>query len=779
MKKIILQYIFRVILPFFIVLVVELLHRGSIEEVGVWLIENPHIYIYSGFTLFAFMNIGSLLIRDYRIFSIFNIFIISIFMLLSYISKIKIDLRGEPLSVLDYQLITEAFGVIKGFDINYFIPILLLVIIIVSVIFSIKKIKGKQGILDASIFSGISALFLVYILSIDIEDFSTLKVSIPADTSFNHENNGFIFASVIDMKFLAIPEPINYSSNTIERINNEMVEYTLQKKKASDEEFDNPNIIFVMSESFSTPNDSFNLNTNKEVTPNFNYYAEQAISGTIQVPGIGGGTANTEFEVLTGFSKDYISNYSAPYNPYNVYINRNVDSLASEFAQKNYETLAIHSYHSWFYKRDSVYKYLGFKKFIPVEFMNQENLVGRFLDDGIINDEIFQQVNKTPERDFIYAVTMASHGPYDIENGREITVSNELTDKSSVENYLNAIYLSDQRLGELIQYFENFEEPTVIVFFGDHIPPLGEEFYQSIGLNMGSEDSKKAPLLIWSNYKEQDVKKVSIEANLLGAFVLDEINYYENDYFNYLSKELNADSNEEYFKNIYNLQYDILHGKRYFYNTKKEYINNQYTIGNDVKLDKISAIEIGKLTALEISGDDFPSTVKLSVDNELYPIQLVDSKKGYAYISDIKLENIQNVKVVVMDSKETVIKESNSLEGGQVTKNKEELFTNWYSAHLNGQQYWEIFDITKDYIIVRLELSKHSLEDERPYFVMKDGNKLEDKNADFMDKSLLSDIYVNGYLYLSIPREKSLSNPDLESIKKYFDDANYILYTEY
>ncbi|WP_431030435.1 LTA synthase family protein [Lysinibacillus sp. LZ02] len=708
-----------------------------------------------------------------------NIFILSIFMLLAYISQIKIDLRGEPLSILDYSLIMEAFGVINGFKINYFIPVIIIVIIITSIILSAKKIKGRQGIITGSIYSGISLFILIIVYIIDIEDFSRINVSIPADTSFNHENNGFIFASVIDTKFLSIPEPDNYSSDTIENIIQKMDEYAQHIKETSDETFENPNIIFVMSESFSTPNNSMNLDTNRQVTPNFNYYAKQAISGTIQVPGVGGGTANTEFEVLTGFSKDHILNYSVPYNPYNTYINKNVNSLASEFAQQNYETLAIHSYHSWFYKRDSVYKYLGFKKFLPIEFMNQENLVGRFLDDAIINDEIIQQINKTPERDFIYAVTMASHGPYDIDNGDEITVSNELPDKSIVENYLNAIHLSDQRLGELIRYFEKYDEPTMIIFFGDHIPPLGQEFYKSIGLSMESKDSKKAPLLIWSNYEEQEVKKVSVKANLLGAFILDEVNYYENDYFTYLGQALKKYNNKDYLDDLYNLQYDILHGKRYFYNTKIEYINNQYTIGNEVKLENMAAKQFDNFTMLELVGDNFTPTVKLSIDNDRYPIQLVNRKKAYAYIPNIKLQSIDNIGLVVIDSKNTVINMSNSLKGSQVTIYKEKLFPNWYNAHLNGQQYWEIFDVKSDYIIVRLDLPKYSIEGERPYFIMKDNEKLDDKDADYIDRSLLSDIYVNGYLYLSIPRDKSWSNPDLESIKKYFDKENYILYTEY
>lgn len=765
-------------LPLFFTLLIEWLHRGSVSLFWEWGKDNLLFLLYTYILMFSILNIWIIFIRNKKYLYIFQFFVGLIFSILAFISNLKIELRGEPLSILDYKLFKEALAMSKEFEFNIISPLILGITTIIFIILIVKKVSGKVKLYEAMVYSGFSFIVMVIAYCINIHDFGKIGISVPADTSFNHEQNGFILASAIDIKFLGIPKPKDYSR---ESITNTVLEIKEYNKNLSQTEKDliEPNIIFIMSESFSDLSKLLDLNTNIEVIPNFKELQNKGIKGNIIVPNVGGGTANTEFEVLTGFSKNNIPDYTAPYNPYNTYIYNNIPSLASEFANNNYETLAIHTYHSWFYRRNSVYKYLGFKQFLPLEFIIQNEYYGRFLDDKIINDLIIDQIKKTQKKDFIFAVTMAAHGPYDIEQVKEIKVMEDLKQKGELENYLNAIHQSDKNLGELIDYFRDYNEPTVVVFFGDHIPPLGNVLYEEMGVNLEADTSRQTPFLIWSNYDTLSTDTFVIDANLLGALVLKEIGYNKSDYFTYLTQAL-EEKNEEFKNNVFKLQYDLLHGNQYAYLVNEEYQNENYVVGKEFKIKNVRAKSFKEFAALEITGENLFPGLSFMIGKESFPMQYKDSTTVYTYIPIDDLKKNKSIEVAIKDSRNTVIKKSNSISIDKIeTLDQEMLFENWYSSDLNEQQYWELFTIEDEYIIVRLQLNEHALNDERPYFVHNNGSRLENKNADDIDAKSYSDIYVNGYLYISIPKISG-SKPEetsIDDIKEYFRQENYVLYT--
>src|SRR5690554_4842506 len=195
----------------------------------------------------------------------------------------------------------------------------------------------------------------------------------------------------------------------------------------------------MMSEAFWDAETKLKLNLNQDPLPNFRSITGKTAAGFIQVPGIGGGTANTEFEVLTGFTKRFINDYNTPYNPYNSYVYRPIRSLATIFSELGYQATAIHPYHSWFYRRNEVYRHLGFHRFLPIEtFSHEPKQNGPFVADHVANALIFEEMEKSQEWDFIHVVTMEGHGPYSdlaLEQ-TPIEVKNDLssTTKETVEN---------------------------------------------------------------------------------------------------------------------------------------------------------------------------------------------------------------------------------------------------------------------------------------------------------------------------------------------------------
>jgi len=197
---------------------------------------------------------------------------------------------------------------------------------------------------------------------------------------------------------------------------------------------------------------------------------------------------------------------------YAQYVRKPQDSLASLLAGQGYRTLAIHSYHAWFYRRNEVYRNLGFSRFISVEQFPDPQMKGDYIADSEIARVIIDEAEKSSEPLFVFAVTMQNHGPYlpQEEKTATIAVEGELAVKSkqTLSAYAEGLRDADASLRQLVGYFEKKKEPAVIVFFGDHLPLLGDDFQIYKETGFFKDDNSYAdylqmhsmPVVIWSNY---------------------------------------------------------------------------------------------------------------------------------------------------------------------------------------------------------------------------------------------------------------------------------------
>ena len=270
--------------------------------------------------------------------------------------------------------------------------------------------------------------------------------------------------------------------------------------------------------------------------------AENTVSGYLNVSVCGGNTANTEFEFLTGDTMAFLPTGSIPYQQY---IKRKVPSIAGYLSELGYDTYAQHPYYGSGWEREKIYPLLGFDKMNFVEDYVPRTIVRQYVSDESDFDMIIRTFEQKEEGKpaFIFNVTMQNHGGYTSEYDDFVNdVCATEVDNQALNQYLSLVRLTDEKLRELVEYFDNQEEDTVIVFFGDHQPSdsVVAPIWKLNGKDSGSlskEDSElryMVPYFIWANYDIDEAQNEDTSVNYLGAKMLQYAGVPTSEYQNFL-----------------------------------------------------------------------------------------------------------------------------------------------------------------------------------------------------------------------------------------------------
>lgn len=345
-----------------------------------------------------------------------------------------------------------------------------------------------------------------------------------------YRNNGFVAAFVGNLHLINIEEPDGYSAEEVKEISAAVSNETPAEFDLAEA----PNIIVIMDEAFAELKALGEFGTNKDYMPFVRQLMEKHTSGQLMVSVKGGNTANTEYEFLSGDTMAFLPAGSVVFQQY---IKREVPTLASNLEKLGYSTIGIHPYLGSGWDRDTVYPQLGLRQFLDIDAFEEPEYLRNYVSDRSAFDKIIEVFeNKEPgEKQFIFEVTMQNHSGYSKDYpGFEASV--KLTDftKTSTsiqaaEKYLTLIRKSDEALEELVTYFEQVEEPTVIVFFGDHQPSdyITNVISRVTGYNgEGSlEEYQQAflvPYVIWDNFgMEKDTSMELTSVNYLGAYLME------------------------------------------------------------------------------------------------------------------------------------------------------------------------------------------------------------------------------------------------------------------
>ncbi|MDO4270518.1 MAG: LTA synthase family protein [Eubacteriales bacterium] len=297
-----------------------------------------------------------------------------------------------------------------------------------------------------------------------------------------------------------------------------------------------PNLIVVMNESFSDLGVVGEFETNEDYMPYMHKLLagkENTVSGELLVSTFGGGTANTEFEFLTGDTLGFL-----PFgcSPYQMYVKRETPNLTSGLAAQGYRTVSLHPYLATSWNREKVYERFGFQQQLYQDaFASDAARVRYQISDSEDYRKIFELYeNKQPGQPlFVFNVTMQNHGGYepgdDPNFEQRIHLTGEYEGKyPEVDKYLSLIRYSDEAVEELLDYFAAVDEPTAVIFFGDHQPNVPSAFYDDLFGNtddVRTREEKQSklitPFFIWANYEIQEADHVQISANYLSAYALD------------------------------------------------------------------------------------------------------------------------------------------------------------------------------------------------------------------------------------------------------------------
>lgn len=318
------------------------------------------------------------------------------------------------------------------------------------------------------------------------------------DQKENYNSNGFALAFALNVPMAHVGAPAGYSDKAIAAIARPDVAVTVPE--------DRPDIIMVMSESFWDPT----ILPGVSIKPDPIATVREIRSGSMLSPEFGGMTANVEFEALTGFSNAFLPSGSIPYQQY---VRAPVPSLATFLKSEGYSARAFHPGTNWFWNRTAVYADFGFDDFQSEETTPNMEKRGPLASDKAMTDQLISAADAAEEPFFYFAVSLQNHGPYEPNRYADAshTVEAPISQwaKDSLLSYAEGAADADRNLKRLIDWAEKRERPTVVVFFGDHLPPLGPVYVETGFLKNNVAPRKEAPeqmklhretpLVVWSN----------------------------------------------------------------------------------------------------------------------------------------------------------------------------------------------------------------------------------------------------------------------------------------
>ena len=516
--------------------------------------------------------------------------------ILAVINYFKLMFRGEPLQPWDIFSAKTAMNVASSYSITLtvvlimtFLFLVLLNLVSWKVDYSLSRIRSRIFVGTAS---AVLAVFLVFSL------FGTDRYALAAfnfmqrmgitnnvwNQTSNYEQNGLVIAFTMNAQYMNVDRPDSYSAQAVTDIKSRIEgSGTIQAAitpaaglnaslitpsstpaaapsaapsatpaaapsatpaPVTQDTVSKPNIIAIMCESYANLQTVAEYTTNQEVTPFYDTVSDNVIKGSLYVSTYGGGTANTEFEFLTGNSMAFLPKGSIPYQQY---IDSPTGSLARILKTNGYSTIAVHPYLASGWNRTSVYDNFGFDQFLSMDDFTNPVYMRGYISDACSYDKLIDLYeSKTAGQPiFLFDVTMQNHGGYTNEYANfteDVNLPEYPGEFPETEQYLSLIHQSDEALKSLIDYFSNVDEPTVICFFGDHLPNMKNSFYETIlGENLSDLTAEEilklyqTPFLIWANYdiQEQEIDKIS--ANYLSTLLLQTANIPLPDYNEYLS----------------------------------------------------------------------------------------------------------------------------------------------------------------------------------------------------------------------------------------------------
>lgn len=643
-------YIIYSLLVFF---VVEWIFRGSIGGFFGFMLDYPLAFIVNWILIFLMFAVA-IFISKKKFYLYMSTFVL---ILLVTASRIINDMRGMPISPYDIYSYKEALEISNVF-LSIKMVLLIIISISVAVGLSVYVYKKDRGDIKTRIkrnmflYLALASVFAIVVPQLKKAD---ILAPIAWNVNLSYRHNGFVYSFASETMSSFRRKPKGYSKKVIEAIRRDIDDR--QKKDGRLIATDKPDIIVVQLEAFMDPTRIKNVSFNKDPMPNMRKLMKNYTSGHMNVPVTGGGTARTEYEILSGANFDYLNPGEIPYQTF--LSEKDSVSIARTLSASGYKASAIHNFNMRFYNRDKGYKHLGFTKFVPGESMtNLEHTPLGWPKDSILTRYIMDELSSTDSKNirpsFVFTVSTQGHGsypssrmamPYPIKLER---ANMSPAFKNQVEYYANQVYEMDQFVGDLVKQINQRKRKTVLALYGDHLPglsllrtyPEDEYLYSSIFVLVNNFGPKKID--VGNDFQAYQMSSLIMKTAGQKYGPFDLVNIYLRD-------------DKDYQDKLKLVQYDILFGKKYFLKEEELPKSNNMRIGNEsLKIKKVEK----RGGDFYIVGEGFNRNARVYIDGKEVEADFKDDKNIRLY--DSFYTGVKNIQLKLFDSYKNEIYRSNN-----------------------------------------------------------------------------------------------------------------------
>ena len=649
--------IFHALLACIINFVIEAISRHSVVAAWDYMTGTPMVFLYNAFMIFVTFSIVYLFKR--RIFV--RMIIGAIWMILGIANGYILLKRVTPFNAQDLKIAGDGIALINNYC-NGFEVVVIAVGAVALLIWLISmwrrggQYAGKIHHIAALIGIIVCGVLYTFVTNIAID--KRVVSTYFGNIAFAYEDYGLPYCFSASLFNTGISEPNGYTKKAMAKIDKDGELNQTATSRSSDEL---PNIIVVQLESyFDVANAEF-FTTSEDACPNLHNLYQNYSNGYFKVPSVGAGTANTEFEVLTGMNLRYFGPGEYPYKTYSK--KHPTESAATALASLGYGTHALHDNTGNFYSRANVFNNMGFDTFTSKEFMNVlQTTENGWAKDEILTHHIMEAMDTTKQEDFVFTVSVQGHGNYPetqvIENPKiKVEGIEDEALKNKWEYYVNQVYEMDQFVGDLIKAVEERNEPSVVVFYGDHLPTMG----------LKAEDLKSRYLyntnyVVWDNIGLQKHDK-NIPAYQLMSEVLNRLDIHSGTVFNYHQQRKGT---KNYLSDLELLQYDILYGKQYVYNGKAPITEGHMVMG--IRNVLLSSIVPQLNSGYSLYGENFTKYSRVYVNGEKQKSSFLNNTR--INLSETELKDGDVIQVGQVGSSDTIFRMSDkyTYQNGQLVK---------------------------------------------------------------------------------------------------------------
>ena len=632
--------IFHALWSMLLVFAIESFSRHSVVEGFLFMTERPLVFLYNSLLIFMTFMIVYLFRRRFFI----RLGLSAIWVYGGYMNGTVLGNRVTPFTAQDIKLLEDLVDILdKYMSPDKLLMNVLLVVGALGILYLFwkkgPKYQGKMNYVRNAF--GFLAVIALFAGSTKLALEHRIISSYFGNIAFAYQDYGFPYCFSCTLVGTGMNKPYGYGEETIEKLADWEDEVPQEL----------PNIIFVQLESFFDVSTVEYLRCSEDPIPYFRSLMENYSSGAFKVPSVGAGTANTEFETISGMNMRYFGPGEYPHKT--ILKKTTCDSVPYALKNIGYNTHAIHNNKATFYSRVDVFPNLGFETYTSKEYMDISNQTPNgWLKDDVLVGAVMDCLQSTEGQDYVFTISVQGHGDYPTEKILEnpvITVDGSPTEEKNNqwEYYVNQIHEMDQFVEDLIAAVDSTGEDSVIVFYGDHLPTM----------DLTEEDVTNRYLfdtsyVIWDNIGLEK-KDQTLCAYQIGAEVLDQLDIHTGAMVQY---HQNRRGTKDYQYDMEILQYDLLYGNGYGYEGKGFHEPAEFQMGIiDQTIDKVVQIQ----DKLYVFGENFTTQSKVHVNGEFLSTGYVN--ENLVRVKDCVLEDGDEVSIKQLAPNKRVLSEEMSV----------------------------------------------------------------------------------------------------------------------